>query len=322
MAKRTKYIFDPQSLSMKKESLNKKEIIKNFFLYISFTIVLFTLTILFVFYVFDSPKERQLRRDLEQAQMQYRQLDKRVDLLSSVLKDIQARDENLYRIIFEAEPPGKDSRLLGNETYEEFRTNTNAELIVNTSLKVDDLTKRIYSQSKSFDDVYKMAKNKKEMLACMPAILPVNKKMAQVHSGFGIRLHPIFREYIMHTGIDFNGAIGTPIYATGDGVVKISGQAEGYGGYGIVVVINHGFGFQSLYGHLSKTASRVGQKIKRGDLIGYMGSTGTSTGSHLHYEVILNGKKTNPVYYFFNDLTPQEYEKVLEKANEVNQSLS
>ncbi len=322
MAKNTKYVFDHHSLSVKKVKVSKKEIFKKILFYVSLAVVLFASAVMFTFYVFDSPKERELRRDLDQARLQYRQLDKRVGQLSNVLRDIQARDENLYRIIFEAEPPQKDARLLGNDTYEEFQTNSSADLIIGTSLKVDDLSKRMYAQSKSFDDVYKMAKRKKEMLAAMPAILPVNKKTSQIHSGFGMRMHPIFRQYLMHTGIDFSGTQGTPIYATGDGTVARSGYSEGYSGYGIVIVVNHGFGFQSLYGHLSKVAVRSGQKVKRGDLVGYMGSTGTSTGSHLHYEVILNGRKVNPVYYFFNDLTPAEYEQVLEKASEINQSLS
>jgi murein DD-endopeptidase MepM/ murein hydrolase activator NlpD len=324
MAKNTKYAFDPHSLSVKKVKISRKEIFKKILLYLSLTFVLFAGAVAFTIYVFDSPKERQLRRDLEQSRLQYRQLDRRVDQLSHVLRDIRARDENLYRIIFEAEPPQKDAFLLGNETYELFQANSIADLIIGTSLKVDDLTKRVYSQSKSFDDVYKMAVNKRERLDAMPSILPINKKTAQVHSGFGVRNDPIIRGHRqMHWGVDFNGPIGTPIYATAPGTVVISGAAvSGYGGYGVVVVIDHGFGHQTLYGHLSKTLVRTGQKVKRGDLIGHMGSTGRSVGSHLHYEVILHGERVNPVYYFFGDLTPEEYEKVLEKANEINQVMS
>ncbi|MCL2027295.1 MAG: M23 family metallopeptidase [Bacteroidales bacterium] len=322
MAKNT-YTFDPDSLSLKKVKIGKRELFKKILFYLSLTFVLFVSAVAFTVYVFDSPKERQLRRDLDQSRFQYRQLSRRVDQLSLVLKDIQTRDENLYRVIFEAEPPKKDSDLLGNETYEEFRLNSISDLIIGTSLKVDDLTKRMYTQSRSFDDVFAMAKNKKEMLDAMPAIFPVNKKTAQVHSGFGMRMHPIFRTYQMHTGVDIVGPTGTPIYATGDGVVTESGgYSRGYSGYGITVVINHGFGFQTLYGHLSKTDVRVGQRVKRGDLIGRMGNTGQSVGTHLHYEVILHGKKVNPVFYFFLDITPQEYEQILEKANEINRSMS
>jgi murein DD-endopeptidase MepM/ murein hydrolase activator NlpD len=320
MGKSTKYAFDPLSLSVKKVRVSKKEIFKKIFLYLSLTFVLFATAVAFTLYVFDSPKERQLRRDLEESRLQYHQLGKRVDHLSFVLKDIQTRDENLYRIIFEAEPPKKDARLLGNETYEQFQANSSADLIISTSLQVDDLTKRMYSQSKSFDDVYKMAKSKKEMLAAMPAIFPAYKETAQIHSGFGMRMHPIFHDYRQHTGVDIIGPVGTPIYATGNGVVTKSGISSG--GYGIMITINHGFGFESLYGHLGRTAVSVGKKVKRGDVIGYMGSTGRSTGTHLHYEVKKKKKKVNPVYYFFSDVTPEEYEKILEKASEVNQSLS
>jgi len=210
MAKGTKYAFDPHSLSVKKVKVSKKEIFKRILFYLCLTIVLFASAVAFTVYVFDSPKERRLRRDLEQSQFQYRQLDRRVEHLSFVLRDIQTRDENLYRIIFEAEPPKKDARLLGNETYEEFRANSSADLIINTSLRVDELTKRMYMQSTSFDDVYKMAKNKQEMLAAMPAIFPVNKETAQVHSGFGRRMHPIFRVYQPHEGVDIVGPHGTP----------------------------------------------------------------------------------------------------------------
>jgi len=323
MAKNTMYTFDPHSLSVKKVKVNKKAVFKKILLYLSLTFVLFSLAVVFTVYVFDSPKERQLRRDLEQSQFQYRQLDRRVEHLSLVLRDIQTRDENLYRIIFEAEPPRRDSRFLGNETYEQFRTNSISDLIINTSLKVDDLTRRMYAQSISFDDVYEMARNKQEMLAAMPAILPVNLRQARLISGFGYRLHPIFRQRQMHTGIDFAGPHGTPIYATGNGVVTRSGSGiEGFTGYGIVVTIDHGFGFQTLYGHLSRTAVRVGQRVNRGDVIGYMGSTGQSVGTHLHYEVILRGRRVNPVYFFFGNVTPEEYERILEQASQPNQSMS
>ena len=317
------YTFDPHSLSVKKVKMSKKEIFKKIIFYLSLAFVLFASAVAFTVYVFDSPKERQLRRDLDQSRFQYRQLDRRVEHLSLVLRDIQARDENLYRIIFEAEPLQRDSRLLGNETYEQFRYNTIADLIINTSLKVDDLTRRMYSQSVSFDNVHEMARNKQEMLAAMPAILPVNLREARLISGFGYRIHPIFRQRQMHYGIDFAGPHATPIYATGNGVVtRAGGNQVGHTGYGVVITIDHGFGFQTLYGHLSRTAVRVGQRVNRGDLIGYMGSTGLSVGTHLHYEVILHGRKVNPVYYFFQNVTPEEYQEILEKANEINQSMS
>jgi len=321
--KKAKYVFDPSTLSFKEERVSKKQMLKRVLWFVSATFVLFTMAVAFTVFIFDSPEERRLRRDLEQARLQYSQLDRRVDLLSRVLQDIQTRDENLYRIIFEAEPPRRNPYLLSGETHEEFRGNMMADIIINTSIRVDDLMTRMYSQSVSFDDVYEMARNREEMLASMPAILPVNPRNTRLVSGFGYRIHPIFRDRRMHTGIDFAGPHATPIYATGSGVITHAGWAgRGFGGYGIMVMIDHGFGFQTLYAHLSRVNVRVGQRVNRGDVVGFMGNTGISTGTHLHYEVIRHGRRVNPVFFFFQNVTPEEYIEILERANEVNQMMS
>ena len=229
--KKAKYVFDPSTLSFKEERISKKQLLKRVLWFVSATFVLFTMAVAFTVFVFDSPEERRLRRDLEQARLQYSQLDRRVDLLARVLQDIQMRDENLYRIIFEAEPPNRNPLLLGHETYEEFRGNSMASIIINTSLRVDDLMTRMYEQSISFDGVYEMARNREGMLASMPAILPVNPRNTRLISGFGYRIHPIFRDRRMHTGIDFAGPLNEPIFATGNGVVTHSGWAgRGFGG--------------------------------------------------------------------------------------------
>ncbi|MEG1762071.1 MAG: peptidoglycan DD-metalloendopeptidase family protein [Bacteroidales bacterium] len=289
--------------------------------YVSVAVVFFFIAMSITFRFFDSPTEKKLRRDLEKSERQYKNLSKRVDKLNTVLEDIQVRDENLYRMIFEAEPAKRTETVYGN--YTEFADVSSAELIIQTSSKIDELATALYIQSKSFDKIYTLAKTKNEMLICMPAILPVNKNETSLSSGFGYRDHPIFRDLRMHTGIDFAGPKGTPVYATGNGVVKMAGSNySSMRGYGTVCEIDHGFGYQTLYAHLSKVNVREGQKIKRGDIIGYIGSTGNSTSSHLHYEVFLNGKFVDPVYYFFNDLSPEEYEKILEKSKEINQSLS
>ena len=323
MAKKAKYIFDFRTLSVKEERTSKKKILKKILSFVFATIVLFAMAVAFTVFIFDSPEERRLRRDLEQARFQYSQLDRRVELLSQVLMDIQTRDENLYRIIFEAEPPRRNPLLLGGETYEQFRGNSMADIIVNTSLRVEDLMTRMYSQSVSFDDVYEMARNREAMLASMPAILPVNPRNTRLISGFGPRIHPVFRDRRMHTGIDFAGPMNEPIYATGSGVVTHSGQSRaGFTGYGIMVMIDHGFGFQTLYGHLNRTNVRVGQRVNRGDVIGFMGTTGLSTGVHLHYEVFRHGERVNPVFFFFQNITPEEYLEILERASEVNQMMS
>ena len=323
MAKKAKYIFDFRTLSVKEERTSKKAILKKILSFVSAIIVLFTMAVFFTVHILESPEERRLRRDLDQARFQYSQMDRRVELLSRVLQDIQMRDENLYRIILEAEPPARDPSLLGGEIYELFRGNSMADIIINTSIRVDDLMTRMYSQSVSFDAVYEMARSKQDMLAAMPAILPVCPKTTRLISGFGYRIDPFLRTRRMHTGVDFAGPIGTPIYATGSGVVIYSGQAgAGFTGYGIMVKIDHGFGFQTLYAHMSRTAVRVGQRVNRGDVIGYIGSTGRSRGPHLHYEVFRHGRRVNPVLYFLLDVTPEEYIEILERANEVNQAMS
>ena len=209
------------------------------------------------------------------------------------------------------------------ERYAAFDQMESGKLLKNTTKRVDGLTKRLYVESKSLDEIYDMARNKNERMAAMPAIMPVAKNQCKVVSGFGYRFHPLLHYRRLHTGIDMTARQGTPVYATGDGVVRVAGRnPQGMSGYGVVAVVDHGFGFQTLYAHLQGVKVRVGQKVKRGEQIGTVGSTGISTGAHLHYEVIQNGKKVDPVYYFFNDLTPEEYEEVLELARQENQSMS
>ena len=193
--------------------------------------------------------------------------------------------------------------------------------MIETAKKLDDISRKMYVQSKSYDEVFNLAKNKEKMVACLPAIVPLRNGIGRIISGYGFRIHPIYKNLRMHTGIDFTAPKGTPVYATADGIV-VSPDREGGSGYGITVVLDHSYGYQTLYGHMSRTAVRIGQKITRGMVIGYVGSTGLSVAPHLHYEVIKNGKKINPVNFFFNDLSPEEYQKVLEIASRVNQSLS
>ena len=323
MAKKAKYVFDSSTLSFKEERVSKRQIFKRILWFASVTIVLFTAAVAFTVFVFDSPEERRLRRDLEQARLQYSQLDRRLDLLTQVLIDIQTRDENLYRLILEAEPSVRNRTLLGGETHEQFGGNIMADIIINTSIRVNDLMTRVYEQSVSFDDVYEMARNREAMLASMPAILPVNLHRTRLISGFGYRIDPFLRVRRWHQGVDFAGPMNEPIYATGSGVVTISGLApRGFGGYGIMVKIDHGFGFQTLYGHLNRVNVRVGQRVNRGDVIGFMGTTGRSTGVHLHYEVWRHGRRVNPIFFFFQDITPEEYLEILERSREVNQMMS
>lgn len=322
MAKKIKYIFDTQSLLVKEVKTSLRQKFRKGFFYFGICVIIFGVSIFTVYKFFNPAQTSKLYEDLEESRVQYALLEKRFNQLLLVTKDIQQRDDNLYRMIFEAEPPASNHSVYMSTDYQKFSENNLGNIIIQTTQKADELSQQLYFQSKSFDEIYKMALNKKEMILCMPAIMPVNKNKSRLVSGFGMRLHPILRTFRMHTGIDFAAPTGTPVYATGDGVIEASGSLDGYSGYGIVCVVNHGFGFETLYAHLSKVAVSKGQKVKRGDLVGYVGTTGTSTSPHLHYEVIVKGVKTNPIYYFFNDLTPEEYEKAIEKSNEVNQSLS
>jgi murein DD-endopeptidase MepM/ murein hydrolase activator NlpD len=269
----------------------------------------------------DSPKEKQLRREVSELTLQYDLLEQRFGQATAVLHDLQHRDDNIYRVIFEAEPIPETVREAGYggiNKYRELENYENADLMVDANKKLDKLEKQIYIQSKSFDEIFKLAKGKNVMLASIPGIQPVKSTQANIASGYGYRIHPIYKTTMMHTGIDFTAPIGTPIYAAGNGSVR-SVEMNGRG-YGNNVIINHGFGYETLYGHMSRINVRNGQKINRGDIIGYVGNTGSSTGPHLHYEVIRNGNKINPINFFYNDLTPAEFEKMLELSSQQNQS--
>ncbi|UPT65183.1 MAG: M23 family metallopeptidase [Sphingobacteriales bacterium JAD_PAG50586_3] len=271
---------------------------------------------------FESPKEKQLARELDQLKLQYDLLNKRIDQSFMVLDDLQKRDDNIYRVIFEAEPIPTGVRRAGyggTDRYAQLQGYDNSELMVRATQKLDFLSKQIVVQSKSYDEILKLVQNKANMLGAIPAIQPVSTKdLKQMASGFGWRTDPIYKMPKFHAGMDFAAPIGTEVYATGDGVVqRADAQASGYGNH---IRVDHGYGYMTLYGHLSRTKVRPGQKVKRGEVIGYVGNTGKSTGPHLHYEVMKNGEHQNPINYYFNDLTPDEYEAMLKISANSNQS--
>jgi murein DD-endopeptidase MepM/ murein hydrolase activator NlpD len=318
-----KYRFNTKSLTFERAKLSPREIFLRVVSYLATGLVFATLVIVLAYKYFDSPKERQLLRENEYLKIQYEILKKRVDLLAAVLEDLQKRDDNIYRVIFEAEPIADNIRKAGFggvNRYKSLEGFDNSQIVIEATKKIDRLAKQMYIQSKSFDEVFKLAKNKEAMLASIPAIQPIsNKDLTRVISGFGYRTHPIYKIQHLHTGIDFTAPIGTEVYATGDGIVKEVNTD--YRGYGNHIIISHGFGYETLYAHLSKfNGLKPGQKVKRGEVIGYVGNTGTSTGPHLHYEVIKNGEKINPVNFFYNDLTPEEYQKMIELASQAGQS--
>jgi murein DD-endopeptidase MepM/ murein hydrolase activator NlpD len=245
--------------------------------------------------------------------------------MSNILENIEHRDDNIYRVVLGAEPIDKSIRnagVGGTDRYADIKEKniTQEDLILTMSEKVDLLRRKVYIESKSQDEVVKLAEKKEKLYAAIPAIQPIsNKQLVALASGFGMRTHPVYKVKKMHTGIDFAASIGTPIYATADGTVaEVSVR---FSGYGKMVEIDHGFGYRTRYAHMHEFAVRSGQNVKRGDLIGYVGNTGLSTAPHLHYEVLINKGQVDPVHYFYNDLSPAEYEKVLELASIENQSL-
>ncbi|MCR4659289.1 MAG: M23 family metallopeptidase [Bacteroidales bacterium] len=324
--KKHTYKYNPHTLSYEKVIVSVREKVKNISFTVAFGLVLGVVFLIIGFQVVDSPKEKSLKREIAQYKRQVKNLNERMNRADAVLKDLEERDDNLYRTIFEAEPiPSevRNSGIGGVERYADLEGYDCSESLIATSRKIDDLTKRLYVESRSLDEIYGMARTKNERMAAIPAIMPVPKQRCKIVSGFGVRYHPILKSRRAHTGIDLAAHKGTPIYATGDGTVIAAGRnLKSLAGYGVVCVIDHGYGFQTLYAHMSDVKVRAGKKVKRGELIGYVGSTGLSQGSHLHYEVILNGKRVDPVYYFYNDLTPAEYEEVIDAAKQDNQVLS
>ena len=253
---------------------------------------------------------------------QYELINQKLSQISAVLDNVQDRDDNIYRVIFEADPIPKSIRKAGMggvNRYEKLDGYTNSELIISTSQKLDQIAKQLYIQSKSFDEVIELATKKSDMLASIPAIQPVtNKELKRLSSGYGRRIDPYYKKPKFHYGVDFSAPKGTPIYATGNGTIKKTKKSRR--GFGNHLVIDHGYGYESLYAHMQKYIVRKGQKVKRGDLIGYVGNSGKSTAPHLHYEVHKDGRKVNPAYYFHNDLTPEEFDRMLELAAQENQS--
>jgi len=317
-----KYYYDTKTLSYKPIDSTGVDKFKNFIIYFTSSAILAFFIILIFFQYFDSPKEKRLKNEINNLTTQYEFINNNLKQIELVLDDIQKRDDNIYRTIFEADPIPTSIRKQGFggvNRYKKLSGYSNSDLIINTTKKIDQLTKQLYLQSKSFDEIIELAKNKSEMLASLPAIQPVaNKDLKRMASGYGYRIHPIYKTRKMHYGMDFSAKVGTEIYATGDGIIsKVKRSKRGYGNY---VKINHGFGYETLYAHMSKYIVKKGQKVKRGEVIGYVGNTGISTAPHLHYEVRKDNKKINPVNFYYNDLTPEEYEKMLEISSQYNQS--
>ena len=315
------YHFNPKTLSFEKKKFSWKDLIKRVLWFLA-TALAFSVVIVWIsFYLIDSPKELILKQENEQLKEELSRLNKRYDQLATVATDMQERDDNIYRAIFESDPLPISERypFLGKKQDNKGTTSTNAiSLLDEIQQKADRLTVSMAAQSRSFDTITSLIGQKKQMLQSIPAIRPLPNCYA-ITSGFGYRYHPILKVLRPHTGIDISAQKGTPVYATADGVV--SRQTPG-SGYGIAIIIDHGYSYQTLYAHLSKKAVKPGERVTRGQIIGYVGNTGLSLGAHLHYEVIKDGVRVNPVHYFFQDITPEEYEAILKSSQQVNQALS
>ncbi|MEH0158698.1 M23 family metallopeptidase [Limibacter armeniacum] len=274
---------------------------------------------------FPSAEEARLRKENDELLYQYELLDDEVQEANQVLAMLQDRDNNIYRVIFEADPIPSEVRTAGvggSQKYQDLldKKLSREDLITSSFEKIDNLKRQMYIQTKSYDDITELALNKAEMLSSIPAIQPVdNKNLKRLASGFGMRFHPILKVRKLHTGIDFSADKGTPIYATGNGKVTMAKKSNS--GYGWQIEIDHGFGYATKYAHMSKFHVKNGEKVVRGQLIGEVGNTGRSTAPHLHYEVVYKGKKVNPIKYFTKDITPDQYSKLLEQASVENQSL-
>lgn len=321
--KNEKFIFNAQTLKYEKAVVSFST---KLFRVLGFIVaaLVFSFIISSIAYLFvDSPKERILKAELAGLKQEYALLDNEVNRLSDVLESLHYRDNSIYRVIFEADPISGDVWQAGSggvNKYKELEKYDNSDLMIDIAKRVDKMKRQMAVQSKSYDDIAKLIKGKEQMLASIPSIQPVtNKDLQHIASGFGVRIDPVYKVPKFHAGLDFTAPTGTEIYATGDGVVET--VEFNYGGYGNQVVINHGYGYKTRYGHMSRFAVKRGQKIKRGEKIGYVGSTGKSTGPHLHYEVIKGGNAINPVYFFYSDLDDATFAKIIERTEVSGQSL-
>lgn len=269
-----------------------------------------------------SPKEKQLQAKYEAALVEYELLSKQVDGLQEVLSDLEQRDANLYRALLEAEPIPTASRLRGSMDayyYDSLATRTGSQLVADMARKADQLEKSLYVQTKSYDEILALAKETEVKMQNLPAIQPVlNKDLTRVASGYGWRVDPVYHTRRFHEGMDFTANTGTDVYATGNGTVTFSGWRQGFGN---CVIINHGFNYETLYAHLIKSLVHAGEQVRRGDIIAMVGSTGKSTGPHLHYEVHYKGVPVDPRNFYFLDLSPEDYDRMVQMANNAGNML-
>lgn len=320
--KKIKYYYNTNSLRYEKLVTPLRVKLLRILGFLAGAIVTALIIVAIAFQVIDSPKEMLMRQENERIKGDYRLLNNKVKSIQQQMVELEKRDNHIYREIFEANPVPDSARAKRMEKQQEAQlveSMEDNELAYSIAATLDKMMNRIAFQKKSYLEIESMVKDKEKMLAATPAIQPVsNKDLSRVASGFGYRIDPVYKTVKMHAGLDFAAPQGTPIYATADGVVRLAGNTGN--GYGNHVIINHGYGYETLYGHQYRIKAKVGQKIKRGELIGWVGSTGKSTGPHLHYEVRKNKRHIDPIYFFYNDLTPEQFDRIVKLAASGNQS--
>ncbi len=322
---RIKYYYDTETCRYERIRINGWDVFLNILGFVSLVLIAGVCLVIVFDTYFESPKAARLKKENEELQFYYDMLTKDMNRANEMLVSLQERDNNVYRTIFEAEPIPLSVRSAGAGGIDRYRELLESglereELIMGSFTKIDKLKRQLYIQTQSYDDLLGMANDKAEMLSSIPAIQPVsNKELRRLASGFGMRVHPIYKVRMMHPGIDFSAPQGTPVYATGAG--KVSIVKNNFAGYGNQIVIDHGFGYQTRYAHLQDFKVKLGQKVERGQCIGYVGNTGTSTAPHLHYEVFKDNERVNPIHYFYQDITAEEYEILVQLASIENQSL-
>tara|TARA_R110002012_G_scaffold321400_2_gene549029 strand:+ start:4426 stop:5397 length:972 start_codon:yes stop_codon:yes gene_type:complete len=320
---KVKYYYDSETLSYRKIERRKRRTFKFIALFILAAGLFGFLTMFITSQYIESPKEKALKRELSNMQLQYQLLNKKMDEAQLVLEDVANRDNNIYRLYFETNPIPDEQRRAGFggvNRYKNLEGFDNSKLIVESNKRIDMLQKQIVVQSKSLDEIAKLAEEKEKLLAAIPAIQPVsNEDLTRMASGYGYRIDPFTKVRKFHYGMDFTAPRGTPVYASGDGVIiRADNQSSGYGNH---IRIDHGFGYVSLYAHLYKYNVKKNQKVKRGDLIGFVGNTGRSEAAHLHYEIFKDDDRINPLNFYYGNLSAEEFDELLKHATLENQSL-
>lgn len=321
--KKVKYYYNTHTLRYEKLNTPLRVKLLQVIGFIAASIVTGLIIFVIAFQYIDSPKEKYLRQQNEDLKLNYSIFAEHIKQLELQMEEIVNRDNNVYRSIFQSQPIPDSARIKDMEDKNEVKMVQRmgeSELVVSIGEQLNKLSLLAAFQMKSFAQIENLVKNKEKLLAATPSIQPIsNKNLTRVASGFGYRIDPVYKDRRAHLGLDFTAPMGTPIYATADGRVKDAGFSTG--GFGNHVVINHGFGYETVYGHMVRVKARVGESVKRGEVIGYVGNSGKSTGPHCHYEVHRNGIPVDPVYYFYNDLTPAQFDRILKLAAASNQSL-